>query len=722
MPLMIVNHSDEPEEEVSIYPVTESGFAEPIPWDFEGRAIPQSACAIYIPDESIDPGSEAEHAQVLASPGIGLGSVYVEYLTPEEKEAFELVTRKTRVQNEDATDATAWEGHVSRSFIRKYGKPNVVEPKVRAEKPVVSLSVESAQRDRVQQLLEKGLIHPTDATTLAAFGVNEEPTLRPEQADLITDPRFNIGLKKLLQQSLESEVRAEEPAVSPSVEYDTGIPLKPAQRAQVRQSLEKDFSLTEQKNLAFDLGVDYELFPHETKGDFSREFTSYCERRGQSNALVNLIASQRPNIGLGKLPADLPPSRPHQKVEISISTERFQPINESEVRKYLAAAYGVKQDEITIIGAAWGTLRLLVGLPKEVDLQNLLQVHGLGSGEYQIVESTAFESLDSMSQKTWHAVACNRPPKSQDDILKPTTTWQTAQEERLSRSLRRKDDWLSVDASVWAERLSRSLRRKYDREPNGDSSDSSGAKSPATQPIETTVGEPEVRVEPPVVNGTSVEYDTGIPLKPAQRTEVRQSLVQNFSITEMKTLAFDLGVDYELFPHETKGDLPHELISYCERRGRSNDLVNLMASQRSNIGLEKLLVDLPPSRPHQKVQISISVEPHQPISESKLRKGLAAMCGVGQDEIMIIGAAWGTLRLLVGLPKEVDLRNLLEAHGLDSGDYQIVESTAFESLDSMSQKTWRVLACNRPPESQDDILKPTTTWQTALVVTKATSG
>ena len=62
--------------------------------------------------------------------------------------------------------------------------------------------------------------------------------------------------------------------------------LDSMERAKLRQFLAKYFGLPDLKNLAFDLGVDFELFAHETTSDFSRELIAYLERRSQLNCLI----------------------------------------------------------------------------------------------------------------------------------------------------------------------------------------------------------------------------------------------------------------------------------------------------------------------------------------------------------------------------------------------------------------------------------------------------
>jgi hypothetical protein len=71
------------------------------------------------------------------------------------------------------------------------------------------------------------------------------------------------------------------------------VSLGPGEGSQLREFLAKRFSSGELKNLAFDLSVDYESFPHHTNEDFSRELISYFERRGNLSSLLEGILKKR---------------------------------------------------------------------------------------------------------------------------------------------------------------------------------------------------------------------------------------------------------------------------------------------------------------------------------------------------------------------------------------------------------------------------------------------
>ncbi len=71
------------------------------------------------------------------------------------------------------------------------------------------------------------------------------------------------------------------------------------------------------------------------------------------------------------------------------------------------------------------------------------------------------------------------------------------------------------------------------------------------------------------------------------RARLRQILTQYFDAGELRTLCFDLGVDYDDLPGEGKANKARELISYLERRDRVHGLIELVRRRRPNIPWEE---------------------------------------------------------------------------------------------------------------------------------------
>jgi hypothetical protein len=66
-------------------------------------------------------------------------------------------------------------------------------------------------------------------------------------------------------------------------------------------------------------------------------------------------------------------------------------------------------------------------------------------------------------------------------------------------------------------------------------------------------------------------------------TRLRQVLDERFDVGELRTLCFDLGIDYDNLPGERKADKARELVSYLERHNRLSRLVALGRVRRPDI-------------------------------------------------------------------------------------------------------------------------------------------
>jgi hypothetical protein len=88
-----------------------------------------------------------------------------------------------------------------------------------------------------------------------------------------------------------------------------------------------------------------------------------------------------------------------------------------------------------------------------------------------------------------------------------------------------------------------------------------------------------------------------ITLDPRDKASLRKILENRFSLDELKTLAFDLGVAYDRLPHETVTQFSMELVRYFEREGNLNCLVTAVQSQRHDDFLAQLSTKLPPCSP-----------------------------------------------------------------------------------------------------------------------------
>jgi hypothetical protein len=68
--------------------------------------------------------------------------------------------------------------------------------------------------------------------------------------------------------------------------------------------------------------------------------------------------------------------------------------------------------------------------------------------------------------------------------------------------------------------------------------------------------------------------------------KLREILTTRFSDSELRTLCFDMGIDYENLPGRGKSDKARELISYLARRNQIERLIEVGRRQRSDIPWE----------------------------------------------------------------------------------------------------------------------------------------
>lgn len=207
-----------------------------------------------------------------------------------------------------------------------------------------------------------------------------------------------------------------------------------------------------------------------------------------------------------------------------------------------------------------------------------------------------------------------------------------------------------------------------------------------------------------------------------ERAELQQFLQSHFTLDELRDLVFDLGVDFELFRLETAEKLAHGLIVACEHRNILGCLVTKVLKRRDNDQLAQMLTKLPPCSPRTKVQIIISGDSLRLDVKEKFQEVLATKLDIEQEAVALVSAAWGeSVRLLIGLPeKTIDTGILSEI--LAPLGHQVLSSDSFWGLDPASQNTWRLVAHYRPPVRQNNILRPTVSWKSALGETFAPSS
>lgn len=70
----------------------------------------------------------------------------------------------------------------------------------------------------------------------------------------------------------------------------------------------------------------------------------------------------------------------------------------------------------------------------------------------------------------------------------------------------------------------------------------------------------------------------------AQRKQIRQNIIDGFTLSEIKDLCYDLDIDYEILPdHDHKTGLARELIGYLGRNNRLEEFIGICQQERPNL-------------------------------------------------------------------------------------------------------------------------------------------
>jgi hypothetical protein len=84
-------------------------------------------------------------------------------------------------------------------------------------------------------------------------------------------------------------------------------------------------------------------------------------------------------------------------------------------------------------------------------------------------------------------------------------------------------------------------------------------------------------------SANETDRETAVALTTYTPTSLRRALVQYFDLDELRTLCFDLDVDYDQLSGDTKGAKARELVIYWEKRGQIHQLVEAIRYERGAI-------------------------------------------------------------------------------------------------------------------------------------------
>ncbi len=84
--------------------------------------------------------------------------------------------------------------------------------------------------------------------------------------------------------------------------------------------------------------------------------------------------------------------------------------------------------------------------------------------------------------------------------------------------------------------------------------------------------------------------------KIADPQQLYQILDTRYNLGELRTLSFDLGIDYENLAGQTRSDKARELVLYAQRRGRLEEIASYIDRTRPHVQINKIdrPVNIPP--------------------------------------------------------------------------------------------------------------------------------
>jgi hypothetical protein len=104
----------------------------------------------------------------------------------------------------------------------------------------------------------------------------------------------------------------------------------------------------------------------------------------------------------------------------------------------------------------------------------------------------------------------------------------------------------------------------------------------------------------------------------AELRELRRTLIKYFNESELKNLCFDLAIDYETLPGQSKPDRVRELITYVKNREQISDLVREARENRPDVDWSGImsLIQRPPSQSSPVDGVNVKPPIQRPPSQS----------------------------------------------------------------------------------------------------------
>jgi Effector-associated domain 7 len=214
--------------------------------------------------------------------------------------------------------------------------------------------------------------------------------------------------------------------------------------------LQRWLSLMELRQLAFDLGVGFEVFSAPTKQSCALALVRSVEHADQLGCLAAELNRLVPGVSLPPLPDPSPCVR--RRLAAVLFPVDWPSVSMSGLQRDLADACHVPVEQVAWVAAAGDQVRLLISLPG--DAPALPPADALGRGRYGLGVISAWDRLSRAERRKWRLLACRWQPTVEGDRLCPAISWAA-----IRTAIRSRDAWLAaivgmllVIGGAWARR------------------------------------------------------------------------------------------------------------------------------------------------------------------------------------------------------------------------------------------------------------------------------
>jgi hypothetical protein len=191
------------------------------------------------------------------------------------------------------------------------------------------------------------------------------------------------------------------------------MPVMPQLSTDERQALlgyfVNRYTLEQVETLLFVVNINRNTFgANETLPSLCTDVLQYCIGNDQLGCLLREALRDKPEPSVQAIYARYPSCEPGVKVEVTIHDASLKDLGPA--LKAFMEAHGLKASEVSLVGAAAGSLKLLLSMPAHTaDRVLSYPVNVLAGGAYHVESVRAFRTLGMAEQLQWQQAARTTP-------------------------------------------------------------------------------------------------------------------------------------------------------------------------------------------------------------------------------------------------------------------------------------------------------------------------